>query len=146
MTPPSGAVQATFESSGDPVWARAAPPFPVPKRVVSNHLLVLVSGFGVGFSLVHATLVVASGRFMIFQDVSGSAVNGYDIYADMVSVSQAYFWTETCTPAGLQQHQVRKAPSKLAQKLGQPQPFVTVLPQECMGQRRCVFWANLTVT
>ena len=34
-------------------------------------LLVLVLGFGVGFSPVHTRLVVASGRFGMFQDVSG---------------------------------------------------------------------------
>ena len=46
--------------------------------VVSHRLSVLVSGFGVGFSSVHTTLVVGSGRrFMMFQDVSGSAVNGH---------------------------------------------------------------------
>ena len=34
-------------------------------------VLVLVLGFGVGFSPVHTRLVVASGRFGMFQDVSG---------------------------------------------------------------------------
>jgi hypothetical protein len=33
--------------------------------------------------------------------------------------------------------------AKLAQKLGQLQPFTAVLPQECMGQT-AIFWANLT--
>jgi hypothetical protein len=44
--------------------------------MVINRLSVLGSGFGVGFSPVHTTLVVVSGRFMMFQNVSGSAVNG----------------------------------------------------------------------
>ena len=40
----------------------------------SNRLSVLVSGFAVGFGLVHTTFV--SGGFGVFRDVSGSAVNG----------------------------------------------------------------------
>jgi hypothetical protein len=36
-----------------------------------NRLSVLVSGFGVGFGLVHTTLMVVSGGFRMFQDVSG---------------------------------------------------------------------------
>ena len=38
--------------------------------------------------------------------------------------------------------QVRKTP-KLAQRLGQLQPFTAVFPQECMGQL-AIFQANLT--
>jgi hypothetical protein len=35
--------------------------------------------------------------------------------------------------------------AKLAQKLGQLQPFIAVFPQEFMGQLRIgIFWANLT--
>ena len=34
----------------------------------------------------------------------------------------------------LKDNQVRKAPWKLAKKLGQLQPFTAVFPQECMGQ------------
>jgi hypothetical protein len=40
--------------------------------MVLNRFSVLVSGFGVGFGLVHTSLVVVSGRFGMFQDVSGS--------------------------------------------------------------------------
>ena len=39
--------------------------------MVINRLSVLASGFGVGFGLIHTTLVVVSGYFGIFQDVSG---------------------------------------------------------------------------
>jgi hypothetical protein len=35
-------------------------------------------GFRGGFSLVHTTLVLVSGRFGMFRDISGSAVNGRD--------------------------------------------------------------------
>ena len=34
--------------------------------------------FQAGFSLVHTTLVVVAGLFRMFQDASGSAVNGHD--------------------------------------------------------------------
>jgi hypothetical protein len=44
---------------------------------VINRLSVLASAFGVGFGLVHTTLVVVSGCFGMSQDVSGSAVNGH---------------------------------------------------------------------
>ena len=43
-----------------------------------NRLSVLILSFGVGYSPVHATLVVISGCFMMFQDVSGSAVDSHD--------------------------------------------------------------------
>jgi hypothetical protein len=33
--------------------------------------------------------------------------------------------------------------AKLAQNLGQLQPFIAVFPQECMGSTG-IFWANLT--
>ena len=46
--------------------------------MVINRLSVLVSGFGVGFSPVHTMFVVTSGRFMMFQGVSGPAVHGPD--------------------------------------------------------------------
>ena len=46
--------------------------------MVINSPSVLVSGFGVGFGLVHTALVVFSGYFGMFQYVSGSAVNGHD--------------------------------------------------------------------
>jgi hypothetical protein len=40
--------------------------------------------------------------------------------------------------------QVRKN-AKLAQKLGQLQPFIAVFPQECwLAGPTCVFWANLS--
>jgi hypothetical protein len=45
--------------------------------MVVNHLSVLVSGFGVGFSPIHTALVVVSESSMVFQDVSGSAVNDH---------------------------------------------------------------------
>jgi hypothetical protein len=34
--------------------------------------------------------------------------------------------------------------AKLAQNLGQLQPFIVVFPQQCMGQPAQLFWANLT--
>jgi hypothetical protein len=43
------------------------------RTMVIKRLSVLVSGF----SPVHTTLVVVSGYFGMFQDVSGSAVNGH---------------------------------------------------------------------
>jgi hypothetical protein len=46
--------------------------------MVIDRLSVLVSGFGVGFGLVHTTFVVVSGCVGMFQDVSVSAVNGHD--------------------------------------------------------------------
>ena len=49
--------------------------------MVVNRLSVLVSGFGVGVGLVHTTLVAVSGCAGMFQDVSGSVVNGHDCKA-----------------------------------------------------------------
>jgi hypothetical protein len=46
--------------------------------MVINHISVLLSGCGMGFGPVHTTLVVVSGCFQIFQDISGSAVNVQD--------------------------------------------------------------------
>jgi hypothetical protein len=45
--------------------------------MVTTRRPVLVWGFGGGFSPVHTTLVVVSGRFGLVRDVSGSAVNGH---------------------------------------------------------------------
>jgi hypothetical protein len=46
--------------------------------MVINHLSVLASDFGVGFSLVHTMSVVVSDcGFRIIQDVSWSAVNDH---------------------------------------------------------------------
>jgi hypothetical protein len=47
-----------------------------------NRLSVLVSVSGVGFGLVNTTLVVVSGGFGMFQDVSGSAVNDHGCLCD----------------------------------------------------------------
>ena len=49
------------------------------EKMVINCLSVLVSIFGLDFSPVHTTLVVVSGRFGMFQDVSGSAVSGHEL-------------------------------------------------------------------
>jgi hypothetical protein len=48
--------------------------------MVFSRLSLLVLGFGGDFSLVHTTLAVVSGCFVVFQGVSGvsgSAVNGH---------------------------------------------------------------------
>jgi hypothetical protein len=45
--------------------------------MVINRLSVLVFGFQGVFSLVHTPLVVVSGCFGMFQDVSGSTVYGH---------------------------------------------------------------------
>ena len=45
--------------------------------MVINRLSVLFLGFMMGFSPVHTTSVVVSGRFGMLQDVSGSAVYGH---------------------------------------------------------------------
>ena len=54
--------------------------------MVISRLSVLVSGFGVGFGLVHTTLVVVSGCFEMFQDVSGSAANDHGARAKGASM------------------------------------------------------------
>ena len=46
--------------------------------MVISRLSVLVSGFGGDFGLVHTTLAAVLGWFRVFQDVSGSVVNGHD--------------------------------------------------------------------
>ena len=48
--------------------------------MVISRLSVSVSGFGVGVGLAHTTLVVVSGGSGMFQDVSGSVVNGHDCH------------------------------------------------------------------
>jgi hypothetical protein len=47
--------------------------------MVIDRISVLVLGLGVGFGLVHAVLVEVPGCFEVFQDVSGSAVNGHGL-------------------------------------------------------------------
>jgi hypothetical protein len=49
------------------------------------------------------------------------------------------------TPDGELHTQVRKTPSsesKLAQKLGQLQPFIAIYPHECMPPAACISWAD----
>jgi hypothetical protein len=60
-----------------PAVAFSLPPPLCVLAMAIDRLSVLISGVGVGFGLVHTMLVVVSGIFRVFQDVSGSAVNGH---------------------------------------------------------------------
>ena len=96
----------------------------------------------------------ASGR-LVKAEERGTGAISMGVYKRWVRAGSNYTNFALITIAGFLAPELLNAGSqvrkpfipKLAQKLGQLQPFIPVFPQECMGHLApCTFWANLTAS